>query len=97
VSMSKKQVRNQATKVSSKLQSNYSELSLIILLDHERQEEIECLFEKILGIPSLYNSTQLQLAVIAKSAQRVLAWASQDNMAQFQGRRREREYEQQTG
>jgi len=48
VSMSKKQVRNQATKVSSKLQSNLPELSSI-LLDHERQEEIECLFEKNFG------------------------------------------------
>jgi len=48
---------------------------------------IECLFEEISGILSLYTSTQLQQAVVAKLAERFLGSSSQDNTAQLRARR----------
>jgi len=47
---------------------------------------IECLFEEFRGILSLYTSTQLQQAVVAKLAERFLGSSSQDNTAQLRAR-----------
>jgi len=58
---------------------------------------IECLFEEISGL-SLYTSTQLQQAVVAKLAERFLGSSSQDNTAQLRASALKREHdEQQTG
>lgn len=47
-----------------------------IWFDHERQDEIECLFDEILGILNVHDNTQLQQAVVAKLAERVLGSCS---------------------
>ncbi len=67
------------------------EVNQVIWFNHESQDQIECLFNEIVGVLSKYDNTQLQQAVVAKLAERVLGSASEDNMAQFQARRRERE------
>ena len=56
------------------------EVNHLVWFDHERQDEIECLFEKVLEVLSLHSNTQLQQAVVAKLAERVLA-TSQDNIS----------------
>ena len=62
------------------------EVNQIIWLNHERQDQIECLFDKILGILSLYDNTRLQQAVVAKLVERVLGSASQDNNGSASGK-----------
>ena len=59
------------------------EVHQTIWFDHERQEETECLFEEILSRLNSYNSTQLQQAVVAKLAERILGLGSQDNISQL--------------
>lgn len=69
------------------------EVHQTIWFDHERQEETECLFEEILSRLNSYNSTQLQQAVVAKLAERILGLASEDNISQLQARHQKREHE----
>ena len=49
-----------------------------VWFDRERQDQIEYLFNETLGILNQYDNTQLQKAVVAKLAERVLS--SQDNV-----------------
>ncbi len=56
------------------------EIHQMVWFDNERQAQIECLFDKILGILSQYDNPQLQQAVIAKLAEKVLDSASQEQI-----------------
>jgi hypothetical protein len=56
------------------------EVHQIIWFDQERQDQIKCLCDEILGILNQYDNPQLQQAVVAKLAEKVLGSASQDNM-----------------
>jgi len=58
----------------------WSKSSPTIWFDHERQDEMECLFEEVLGILNSCNSRQLQQAVVPL-AERVLGLASQHNIS----------------
>ena len=57
------------------------EVHQTVWFDHERQDQIEYLFNKTLGILNQYDNPQLQKAVVAKLAEKVLS--SQDNMPQL--------------
>lgn len=46
--------------------SDGQEVHRLVWFEHERQDQIECLFEKILGILNQYDNTQLQQAAVAK-------------------------------
>ncbi len=52
----------------------------MISFDQERQYQIECLFDKKLGILNLYDNTQLQQAMVARLAEKVLGPAISDLM-----------------
>ncbi len=48
------------------------EVHQTIWFDHERQDQIECLLDEIVGILNLHDNPQLQKAVVAKLAEKVL-------------------------
>ena len=68
----------------------------MVWIDHECQAQIERLVEKVLEDPILRDNPQLQHAFAAKLTEKVLGTASQENVAQIQAKRQNREDEQKT-
>nr|WP_317265261.1 hypothetical protein [Arthrospira sp. SH-MAG29] len=68
----------------------------MVWVEHESENQIEKLVEATLQNDLLRHNPQLQQAFVAKLTERVLGATSQENLAQMQKTRHNRNYEQQT-
>ncbi|TVU55273.1 MAG: hypothetical protein EA414_02550 [Arthrospira sp. PLM2.Bin9] len=68
----------------------------MVWVEHESENQIEKLVEATLQNHLLRDNPQLQQAFVAKLTERVLGATSQENLAQMQKTRQNRNYEQQT-